>query len=59
MATRESDYPVEAATENDSEVVGLYESIQGIPMYALTDVSGDEAWIAMQTEATLGPDEWR
>ena len=59
MATRESDYPVEATHESDSEVVGIYESVQGTPMYALTKASSDEAWIAMQTEATLGPDEWR
>lgn len=41
------------------DVMGLFDSEGGVPMYVLADLSADERWLSVPAAAAVSLEEWR
>lgn len=42
-----------------SDVMGLYDSDDGVPTYVLADLTAEDRWLSVPAAAALSLDEWQ
>lgn len=59
MQGEKPDLPEFDSTASGAKVVGAYDDVDGTSAFVLTDITQDDAWVAVPITRTLDLDEWR
>jgi hypothetical protein len=49
----------ETVSRTHGDVMGLYDSVAGVPTFVLADLTAEDRWVSVPTGAAVSLDDWR